>query len=177
MADSQLVLITGGSRSGKSSYAMGLAAQRAGPRGRAFFLATAQPIDDEMGSRIAHHRQERPPAFETIEEPLEVCQAVALLDARADVLVIDCLTLWVSNLMAAGRGDDAIMAEAGNLAGLLRAAPFDTFVVSDEVGSGLVPMEPLGRRFRDLLGWTNQAIGRAADQILLMVAGYPLRVK
>jgi adenosylcobinamide kinase/adenosylcobinamide-phosphate guanylyltransferase len=129
-----------------------------------------------MRSRIANHRRERPVAFETIEEPLEVCQAVALLD-HAGVLVIDCLTLWVSNLMAAGRGDDAILTEAANLAGLLRAAPFETFVVSDEVGSGLVPMEPLGRRFRDLLGWTNQTIGRAAGQILLMVAGYPLRVK
>jgi adenosyl cobinamide kinase/adenosyl cobinamide phosphate guanylyltransferase len=177
MADSQLVLITGGSRSGKSSHAMDLAARRAGPHGRAFFIATAQPIDDEMRLRIANHRRERPPAFETIEEPLEVCQAVALLDARAGILVIDCVTLWVSNLMAAGRTDEAILAEAANLAGLLLAAPFDTFVVSDEVGSGLVPMEPLGRRFRDLLGWTNQAIGRAADQILLMVAGYPLRVK
>ena len=177
MADAQLVLITGGSRSGKSSYAMGLAAQRAGARGRALFLATAQPIDEEMRARITRHRQERPPAFETIEQPLEVCQTVALLDASAGVLIIDCLTLWISNLMAAGRGDDAILAEASKLAGLLRAAPFDTFVVSDEVGSGLVPMEPLGRRFRDLLGWTNQAIGRAADRILLMVAGYPLRVK
>lgn len=100
-----------------------------------------------------------------------------MLDMPFGVLVIDCLTLWVSNLMAAGRDDDAILAEAANLAGLLRAAPFDTFVVSDEVGSGLVPMDPIGRRFRDLLGWTNQTIGRAADQVLLMVAGYPLRVK
>ena len=177
MADSQLVLITGGSRSGKSSYAMGLAGRRVDAGGRAFFLATAQPIDDEMRLRIANHRRERPPAFETIEQPLEVCEAVALLDAGTGVLVIDCLTLWISNLMDAGRRDDAILAEAANLAGLLRPAPFDAFVVSDEVGSGLVPMEPLGRRFRDLLGWTNQTIGRAADHILLMVAGYPLRVK
>jgi len=177
MADSQLVLITGGSRSGKSSHAISLAAERAGAERRAFFLATAQPSDEEMRSRIAHHRRERPAGFETIEEPLEVCQAVTRLDADAGVLVIDCLTLWISNLMATGRPDKEILAEAANLAALLRAARFHSFVVSDEVGSGLVPMEPLGRRFRDLLGWTNQTIGRAADQVLLMVAGYPLRVK
>ena len=177
MADHALVLITGGSRSGKSAYALSLAAGRAGVQGRGIFGATAQPIDDEMRERIAHHRRERPAAFDTIEEPLEVCQAVSALDAHAGVLVIDCLTLWVSNLMAAGRGDEEILAQAANLARLLRAAPFHSFVVSDEVGSGLVPMEPLGRRFRDLLGWTNQAIGRAAGEIVLMVAGHPLRVK
>src|SRR5690242_14642708 len=103
MADSQLVLITGGSRSGKSSYALRMAAQgRAQVSRRAFFLATAQPTDDEMRSRIEHHRRERPSAFETIEEPLEIGQRVARLDAACGVLVIDCLTLWISNLMAAG---------------------------------------------------------------------------
>ena len=177
MAESQLVLVTGGSRSGKSSCAISLAAERMAPPQRAVFLATAQPIDEEMRARIAHHRRDRPAAFETIEEPLELCRAVTQIDVRTAVVVIDCLTLWISNLMAAGRGDEAILADADRLAAVLRAAPFHTFVVSDEVGSGIVPMDPLGRRFRDLLGWTNQAIGRVADQILLMVAGHPLRVK
>jgi adenosylcobinamide kinase/adenosylcobinamide-phosphate guanylyltransferase len=177
MAHPHLVLITGGSRSGKSSYALNLAAQRAAIRGPAFFLATAEPTDDEMRARIAHHRRERGGSFETIETPLELCQVVERLNAPGAVLVIDCLTLWVSNQLAAGRGNEAILAEADKLARLLRAAAFDTYVVSDEVGWGIVPMEPLSRRFRDLLGWTNQTIGRAADQILLMVAGYPVQVK
>jgi adenosylcobinamide kinase/adenosylcobinamide-phosphate guanylyltransferase len=176
MAEKQLVLITGGSRSGKSSYAMGLAAQRVTSPGQAYFIATAQPIDDEMRTRIARHRSDRPHAFKTIEEPLELCRALEGIGS-ASVVLIDCLTLWVSNLMAAGRGDDAILAEGAKLAQLLRAAAFDALVVSDEVGSGLVPMDPVGRRFRDLLGWTNQTVGRAADRILMMVAGYPLRVK
>ncbi len=150
MAQSHLVLITGGSRSGKSSYAISLAAEHATGPQRAFFLATAQPVDDEMRARIEHHRRDRPALFETIEEPIEVCAALARIEERAAVLVIDCLTLWISNLMAAGRGDDAILAEADRLAHLLRAARFRSFVVSDEVGSGIVPMEPLGRRFRDL---------------------------
>jgi adenosylcobinamide kinase/adenosylcobinamide-phosphate guanylyltransferase len=177
MRNFHLSLITGGSRSGKSSHALNLAQERAGADGRAFFLATAQPIDDEMRARIAHHQSLRSSMFETIEEPVELCEAVARLEKRAEVVVVDCLTLWVSNLLAAGRGDDAIIAEADRLALLLSSAPFASYVVTDEVGSGIVPMEPLSRRFRDLLGWTNQAIGRAADQIVLMVAGHPLRVK
>jgi adenosyl cobinamide kinase/adenosyl cobinamide phosphate guanylyltransferase len=176
MTDSQLTLVTGGSRSGKSSYALSLAEQRAGD-GRAFFIATAQAIDEEMQARIAHHQSLRPGIFETIEAPVELCEAVSKLDRRAGVVVIDCLTIWVSNLLAANRDDAAIMAEAGHLADLLKRATFDCFVVTDEVGSGIVPMAPLSRRFRDLLGWTNQTVARAADQVLLMVAGYPLRVK
>jgi adenosylcobinamide kinase/adenosylcobinamide-phosphate guanylyltransferase len=176
MPDHQLVLITGGSRSGKSACAISLA-QAAAADGQAYFIATAEPSDDEMRARIAHHRRGRPPGFQTIEEPLDLCGAVEQLGGRASVVVIDCLTLWISNLMAAGRGDDAILAEADQLARLLNAGRYQALVVSDEVGSGLVPMDPVGRRFRDLLGWTNQTIGRAADRILMMVAGYPLRVK
>jgi adenosylcobinamide kinase/adenosylcobinamide-phosphate guanylyltransferase len=177
MNDPHLTLITGGSRSGKSSYALNLAQEGAGADGRAFFLATAQPIDDEMRARIAHHRSLRPSIFKTIEEPVELGEAVAKLAGRCEVLVIDCLTIWISNLLATKRGQDAIMTEADRLAALLCGAPFSTFVVTDEVGSGIVPMEPLSRSFRDLLGWTNQALGRAADRIVLMVAGHPLRVK
>lgn len=176
MTDSHLTLITGGSRSGKSSHALSLAQARA-ESGRAFFLATAQAIDDEMQARIAHHQSLRPEIFETVEEPVRLCEALVKIDRRAGVVVIDCLTIWVSNLLAADRDDAAIMAEACRLADLLKQAPFHSFVVTDEVGSGIVPMAPLSRRFRDLLGWTNQHIARAADQVLLMVAGYPLRVK
>jgi adenosylcobinamide kinase / adenosylcobinamide-phosphate guanylyltransferase len=177
MTDSHLTLITGGSRSGKSSHALSLAGVPAAS-GRAFFVATAQAIDEEMQARIIHHQSLRPVIFETIEEPVRLCEAVAKIGRQAGaVVVIDCLTIWVSNLLAANRDDAAIMAEAGRLADLLKQAPFHSFVVTDEVGSGIVPMAPLSRRFRDLLGWTNQNIARAADQVLLMVAGYPLRVK
>src|SRR5260370_19750987 len=143
MANSHLTLTTGGSRSGKSSHALNLAEQLAGGQRRAFFVATAQPIDDEMRARIAHHRRLRPATFETIEEPMEVCEVIARLEKRAEVVVVDCLTLWVSNLLVAGRGHDAIMAEAGRLAPMLSAAPFASYVVTDEVGSGIVPMAPL----------------------------------
>lgn len=177
MADRRFVLITGGSRSGKSSYALRVAERPAAAEQHAFFIATARPLDDEMRARIEHHQSERPPFFQTIEEPLELSRALLRLEEHAGVVVIDCLTLWISNLMAEGRDDPTILAQARALAAALSAAPYDVFVVTDEVGSGLVPMDPVGRRFRDLLGWTNQELGRAADQILMMVAGYPLRVK
>jgi adenosylcobinamide kinase/adenosylcobinamide-phosphate guanylyltransferase len=176
MTRSHLTLITGGSRSGKSSHALQLAGGRAAS-GRAFFIATARADDDEMHARIAHHRSLRPEIFETIEEPTDLCEAVVKIERRAGVLVIDCLTIWISNLLAADRDDSTIIAETCRLADLLKQAPFHSFVVTDEVGSGIVPMAPLSRRFRDLLGWTNQNLARAADQVLLMVAGYPVRVK
>jgi adenosylcobinamide kinase / adenosylcobinamide-phosphate guanylyltransferase len=177
MTAAHLTLITGGSRSGKSSYALALARERAGQSDRAVFLATAEATDTEMRTRIANHQLSRPAIFDTIEEPLAICDALARLNDQTRVLVIDCLTIWVSNLMAAERSDEAIISEAQRLAELLRAAPYCSFVITDEVGSGIVPMAPLGRRFRDLLGWSSQIIGHAADRIVLMVAGHPLHVK
>jgi adenosylcobinamide kinase/adenosylcobinamide-phosphate guanylyltransferase len=173
----QFTLITGGSRSGKSSHALALAARALRAGQSAVFIATAQPSDDEMRRRIEHHRRDRAPLFQTVEEPLELRRALLQLEGQTGVVVIDCLTLWISNLMAARRDDQDIMAYARDLAAVLAAAPYSVFVVTGEVGSGLVPMDPVGRRFRDLLGWTNQTMGRAADTILMMVAGYPLRVK
>jgi adenosylcobinamide kinase / adenosylcobinamide-phosphate guanylyltransferase len=170
-----ITLITGGSRSGKSVYAIARATE--GRDARCAFLATAEALDDEMRSRIARHRANRPDAFETIEEPLNIVASLARLSGRADVIVIDCLTLWVSNLMATGARDEAILLEADALAATLRETPASSFVVTDEVGSGIVPDNPAARRFRDLLGWTNQKIGRVADEIILMVAGHPMRVK
>jgi adenosylcobinamide kinase/adenosylcobinamide-phosphate guanylyltransferase len=169
-----LTLITGGCRSGKSARAIALGGSH--PGSRKFFVATAEPRDDEMRDRIMHHRKSRPPEFQTVEEPRALVGALKSLDRRADVVVVDCLTLWVSNLLEVFT-DDEVLAEAGTFASVLGQASFSTFVVTDEVGWGLVPENPVGRRFRDLLGWTNQKLASAADQVLLMVAGYSLRVK
>jgi adenosylcobinamide kinase / adenosylcobinamide-phosphate guanylyltransferase len=170
-----LTLITGGSRSGKSAHALALAANS--PSARKYFIATAEALDGEMTRRIEHHRRDRPAEFETIEEPRDPRSALAALAGRADVVVLDCLTLWISNLMSLQLSDEAILHESQRLAETLAAAPFSTIVVTDEVGSGLVPDNEIGRRFRDLLGWTNQKIAHAADQVLLMTVGYPLRLK
>ena len=169
-----LTLITGGCRSGKSTHAIAIASVYPAPR--KFFIATAEALDDEMRMRIAHHRRFRPAEFRTIEEPQKLGAALGSLQGRADVVVVDCLTLWISNLLQE-YSDDAILAQADALASLLLRAPFSTVVVTDEVGWGVVPNNPVARRFRDLLGWTNQTIARVADEVLLMAAGYPLRLK
>jgi adenosylcobinamide kinase / adenosylcobinamide-phosphate guanylyltransferase len=184
----KVTLITGGARSGKSAHALKLAREHASSGApRRFFVATAQPTDLEMETRIAHHKEARGTEFTTIEEPLHISEAVKSLSGRADVVVIDCLTLWVSNLMEEhGMGDlvgipahniGLFLSEARMLAEALRTAAFDTIVVSGEVGAGIVPENPIARQFRDLLGWTNQQIAQVADEVLLMVAGYPLRAK
>src|SRR6266849_8110272 len=173
----KLTLITGGARSGKSAHALALASADATATRRFFIIATAEALDDEMRSRIAHHRAARPAEFETVEEPVGLCAALESLSGRADLVVIDCLTLWVSNLLGLGLSDDAILTDAGALADTLTHASFGSVVVTDEVGWGIVPEHAVARRFRDLLGWTNQKVARVADKVLLMAAGYPLRIK
>ncbi|HEX3409460.1 MAG TPA: bifunctional adenosylcobinamide kinase/adenosylcobinamide-phosphate guanylyltransferase [Candidatus Binataceae bacterium] len=171
-----LTLVTGGSRSGKSTLAIALAT--ADPTAtRRYFIATAEALDDEMRARIAHHRATRPAGIITIEEPIELEGAIASIVSMADVAVLDCLTLWVSNLMSKSLDDATILSRTDALAGALRRAPYPIIVVTDEVGWGIVPDNPVARRYRDLLGWTNQKIAQTADRVLLMAAGYPLRLK
>jgi adenosylcobinamide kinase/adenosylcobinamide-phosphate guanylyltransferase len=170
-----ITLITGGARSGKSTHALKLAM----PYRRKFFVATGEALDEEMKARIQKHRRSRPAEFHTVEEPVEIVAAIAKLDSSADLVIVDCLTLWVSNLMMRrGMNDDWILAEADKLAAALKRAAFASIVVTDEVGAGIVPTDHAeSRRFRDLLGWTNQKIAAAADDVVLMVAGYPVKVK
>jgi adenosylcobinamide kinase / adenosylcobinamide-phosphate guanylyltransferase len=171
----RIVLITGAARSGKSTHALTLARSLASSG--LYFLATGEALDDEMAERIATHRARRPAAFTTVEEPRNLTGALDSLAGRAGLVVLDCLTLWVSNLISAGEDGAAIVAKARELAGALLQATFPSVVVTDEVGAGIVPENPVARRFRDILGWTNQEIARAAEEVILMVAGYPLRVK
>ncbi|MFZ1121686.1 MAG: bifunctional adenosylcobinamide kinase/adenosylcobinamide-phosphate guanylyltransferase [Candidatus Binataceae bacterium] len=170
-----VTLITGGARSGKSAHALSLAQHAAGTR--RFFIATAEALDEEMRERIAHHRTSRSADFATIEEPIAIGAALSKLASRADIVVVDCLTLWISNLLMTRCGDEEILDEARELAATMTGAPFASIVVTDEVGAGIVPENAMARRFRDLLGWTNQAIAQTAERVVLMVAGYPLRVK
>ena len=165
-----LTLLLGGARSGKSDLAVRMAAAWAGP---VAFLATAEGRDEEMTERIARHRAGRPAGWETVEAPRELESALA--GAREDAFVVcDCLTLWVANLVEAGLADGAVerRAEAAAAAAAARAAP--TVAVSNEVGWGLVPAEPLGRRYRDLLGRVNLTWAAAAEVALLLVAGRAL---
>jgi adenosylcobinamide kinase/adenosylcobinamide-phosphate guanylyltransferase len=172
----RVVLVLGGVRAGKSAYA---AARAAGRGERVAFVATAEPLDPDMAARIAAHRAARPPGWATLEAPLALAEALADLRGKADVVVVDCLNLWVANLL--GReptpDDDALRDETARLTAVLAAAPFDVVLVSNEVGSGLHPETAIGRRFRDVLGTVNQAVAAVADEVILMVAGCPLHVK
>ena len=169
-----ITLITGGARSGKSMQALKLAL----PYQRKFFIATGEALDDEMTARIEFHRTTRPQDFRTVEEPVQVVGALEKIGNSADLVVLDCLTLWVSNLMQWDSTDDGpVLGEADKLAATLKNAPFASIVVTDEVGAGIVPTDHAeSRRFRDLLGWTNQKVAEVADQVLMMVAGYPVKV-
>jgi adenosylcobinamide kinase / adenosylcobinamide-phosphate guanylyltransferase len=169
------VLITGGARSGKSARAVQMASEY--PAGRRFFIATGEARDEEMRLRIERHRRDRGDVFETVEEPIEIARALDAIGSRARVVVIDCLTLWVANLMERGVSDETMLGRAAELAQAIERCDFDTIVVTDEVGAGVVPEHPTARRFRDLLGWTNQTIARMCGTVILMVAGQPLTLK
>ena len=171
MASSLFVL--GGARSGKSRFA--LDAHRSADR--VTFLATAQRGDADMAARIARHRAERPPHWRTVEAPHDLVPCLRAACADADAVVVDCLTLWISNLMLRGDADDGIVTQGEELAAVLALRPADVTLVSNEVGEGVHPPTAAGRRFRDLLGIVNQRVAGAADRVVLMVAGLPLAVK
>jgi adenosylcobinamide kinase / adenosylcobinamide-phosphate guanylyltransferase len=157
------VLLTGGARSGKSALAVALA-QRDG--GDVVFVATGQAGDDEMAARIARHRAERPPQWTTVEEPLDLVAAIAAVDPRA-CLIVDCLSLWVANLLGTS---DAIQ-HAATAADAAAAREGTTIVVTNEVGLGVVPATPLGREYRDVLGRVNAIWAERASEAYLVVAG------
>ena len=168
-----LSFVLGGARSGKSAYALRLAEGLA-DGGRLVMVATAQALDDEMAARIARHRAERGEAWATVEAPLALEDAVRGLRPR-DVAVVDCLTLWLTNLMAA-EADIADRTEA--LIAALEASPADhVILISNEVGQGIVPENPLARRFRDEAGWMHQAIAGACDRVVFVQAGLAQVVK
>jgi len=167
------VLIGGGARSGKSSFAL----ERARALGaRRVFLATAEPFDDEMGERIAAHRTTRGADFTTVEEPLEVPRVLAQRQ-DADVVVVDCLTLWISNLLLRGDAPVAILAHVDELVTTLARVPFHTVLVTNEVGMGVVPDNALARSFRDLTGSAHQRLARVADEVHVAVLGLVLRLR
>lgn len=165
------LFVLGGARSGKSAYAQRLAEASCAER---LYLATATAGDEEMAARIARHRAGRGSGWTTLEEPLEVARALQAEAREGRVVVVDCLTLWLSNLMLAGR--DPAPALAG-LAEAIAALAGPAILISNEVGLGIVPDHRLGREFRDWQGRGNQEIARACDAAILVAAGLPLQLK
>jgi adenosylcobinamide kinase / adenosylcobinamide-phosphate guanylyltransferase len=167
-----ITFLVGGARSGKSSLAVELGRRHHGP---VVFVASCPPLDDDLAARIARHRETRPD-WPTIEEPVELASAVEKADRDA-LVIVDCLTVWVSNLMLRGDDEPEVTGAAGAFAGALLDRDGPAVVVSNEVGSGVHPEGALGRRYRDLLGRVNQIVAAAADSTLLVVAGRVLRLE
>jgi len=165
------LLVLGGARSGKSRLAQSRAETLAGDL---VYVATAQALDAEMNERISRHRQDRGPRWRTVEEPLDLPGAIARHAGPDCVVLVDCLTLWLSNLMLAGRDCDVA---AQMLVRAMADAPGTLILVANEVGLGIVPDNPLARRFRDAAGWLNQTIAEAAGEVVFVAAGLPLRLK
>jgi adenosylcobinamide kinase/adenosylcobinamide-phosphate guanylyltransferase len=171
---SRLIVVGGGVRSGKSRFAQGMA-RRLGKR-RAF-VATAQALDEEMKARIRRHVEEREGLFVTEEVPLEVPAALGRLYETTDVILVDCLTLWVSNLLTKGAAQSDMTAAYDRLANVLRRRTVPVILVTNEVGLGIVPETPLGRRFRDEVGTLHQILATLADELYVGVMGTILRLR
>ena len=168
-------LVIGGCRSGKSSHALSLA-DGLGARPKTF-VATCTAQDEEMRRRIERHQQERGAEWQTLEVPIEIAAAITSRGDQAGLILIDCLTLWISNMMMAEADDTTILKECQKLCDVLKVPPCPIVLVSNEVGAGIVPENALARRYRDLTGWVNQRIAAACQCVIWMVAGIPFTIK
>ena len=169
-----VTLVLGGARSGKSRYAQQIASRCQ----RVTFIATARPSDSEMRRKISQHRQERPAGWKTVEAPVYLGTAIDLESQRADMLLVDCLTVFVGNFVGAKKGArESFRKNIEQVCSAIRSSKASIVVVSNEVGSGVVPAFRSGRIYRDLLGQMNQQVAEIADRVILMVAGVAVTVK
>jgi adenosylcobinamide kinase/adenosylcobinamide-phosphate guanylyltransferase len=166
-----ITLVLGGVRSGKSRFALKLAEKKSSVA----FVATAKAVDEEMRNKIHRHQQERPKHWRTFEEPLDLTRVFSETAQQFEILLVDCLTLFVANVLEADGG--LVNARINGLVEALRKVTTSVVLVSNEVGSGVVPPYSSGRQFRDLLGEVNQKVASVADNVVLMVAGLPLVLK
>ncbi len=171
MASRKITLVLGGARSGKSRFAQTLAEEQAG---ELIYIATAQAFDAEMTERIARHRSDRGPRWQTAECPLGLADAIAAHQGAGKTILVDCLTLWLSNLML---GEHDIAAALSLLAASLKNSSATVIMVSNEVGQGIVPGNELARRFRDEAGWLNQKLASIVDDVWFVTAGLPQKLK
>ena len=168
------VLVTGGSRSGKSRHALQLTAANVGPK---LFIATAEPFDEEMSEEIKKHQKERGKEWVTIEEPLDPATVIREKGNRPGYIVIDCITLWLSNMIMKNMERQTILERVNNFISECKICTSDIIVITNELGSGIVPMEPSARSFRDIAGETNQILASEFDEVISMVSGIPVTIK
>jgi adenosylcobinamide kinase/adenosylcobinamide-phosphate guanylyltransferase len=168
------ILITGGCRSGKSRFALDYANQHYSKK---LYLATCEVLDEEMAQRVENHKKMRGPEWQTIEEPIEIVNKIRQYGDEVEVILSDCITLWLSNLLMRQKDDPEIMDEVGSLIDTIKHNQTSIILVSNEVGMGIVSADPLSRRFRDLSGMANQRIAEWVDTVIFMVSGIPIFLK
>jgi adenosylcobinamide kinase/adenosylcobinamide-phosphate guanylyltransferase len=169
--DLSTILVLGGARSGKSRYALALVEA---VRSEHIFIATAEALDDEMSHRIERHKRDRGSSWETVEAPLQLPEAISQAGASDKAVLVDCLTLWLSNVMGANLD---VVRETDRLVESIESATVPLVLVSNEVGMGIVPESPLGRDFRDEQGRLNQRIAACCDRVDFVAAGLPITLK
>ncbi|MCF6246296.1 MAG: bifunctional adenosylcobinamide kinase/adenosylcobinamide-phosphate guanylyltransferase [Desulfobacula sp.] len=171
----EVTFVIGGCRSGKSSYALNQADKIAGKN--KYFIATSVPTDMEMEERVHTHQKERGEDWNTIEEPVLIQKTISRLSQHADVILVDCLTLWLSNLMLASTSKKDLEIAVSHLEDALKKSVCPIFLVSNEVGFGIVPENKLARKFRDFAGLVNQRVAATADRVVITVAGIDVQIK
>lgn len=174
MGQKRVILVTGGCRSGKSRFALEYANRHYQKK---IYLATCEPLDEEMAHRIELHKRARGPEWQTVEEPIGVVEKVTQHGEEGGVILLDCLTLWISNLLMRGNDENRIMDEIARLVQAVQRSPSSFLLVSNEVGMGIVPADPTARFFRDIAGMVNQTMAREADTVILMISGIPMGLK
>ena len=165
----------GGCRSGKSSHALQTAEEM--PAKSKIYMATCVPQDDEMRQRVAKHQKERSQSWETVEVPLDLPQAILENSRKENVILVDCLTLWLSNLLMETDDQNKIEKTIDRLTAAIEKAPGTIVLVSNEIGTGIVPENKLARQYRDIIGLANQAVAKTAGKVIWTVAGIPVTVK
>ncbi len=173
----EITFVIGGCRSGKSRYALDLAGKLS--ENKKIFIATCLPQDEEMRQRVARHQKNRGKTWITLEVPIDLPEAVTQNSSQGDVILVDCLTLWISNLLTKTQkiSEDEVIESVDNLTRALQTVKCPVILVSNEVGTGIVPENRLARQFRDIMGMANQRVAACADGVIWMVAGIPVKIK
>jgi adenosylcobinamide kinase/adenosylcobinamide-phosphate guanylyltransferase len=170
----QIIFVTGGCRSGKSHFALEYANKHFKSK---IFLATAPPLDDEMKKRIKAHQEARGPEWAAIEEPTEIAKAVTSVETDYEVILLDCMTLWLNNLIMAGEPESQIFSRTEAFIEAIQKISQSVIIVSNEVGYGIVPVNDMARQFRDIMGTVNQRLAACADVVVWTIAGLPHTIK
>ncbi len=171
----RITLLVGGSRSGKSRHALELAEQLPGEH--RVFIATCIPQDDEMKERVSRHKEERSSDWNTVEAPVKLPETIIEESRNADIILVDCLTLWISNLFLETDDASILTDHLRKLTASLEKSQCPVLLVSNEVGTGIVPENRLARQFRDMAGFANQKVAKCSDEVIWMVAGIPVTIK